>query len=622
MVVRTARAFEGNYQTSSYYVLAYIGKYDPTKPLKEDPYAILQGDTWNEVVQFALLYVKNTPGGWARATTIGPILPGKGTFETAVTDVWTDENESLKRFEKTISADQLTRLSQQAGGIAQETEDDYRKKLRGIIDTMNKAGSNQNLADVLAAQYTRERNALAKERQEHLKKYGDYTKGQANLFGHVRISPFEIEDWIMEHVPGDGAMVLESDLRRQVKEAFPNMEYDYFDVAVNTLVGQRHIGRYGMHLTKIGPGRQSDLTAYETDSSGFDKALKDSRGYFTFRSWVFRNKKAEAGSMELDGLVTEARRAGADLKASEAIAKVERYAEHSPEDNTSDMPWSGIAAAIDFSSIAEREGLTEQARERLKEIGAEIKQFRDSNLIDSAELKSLTNMHDVVERLPNKQKETFLRRIEELESQLAQKEAATPPPPTPQSGGPLPKRHMDGVGPIPEPQVELLYNTFCATIARRTKRDCLPTEVTKFEDLIETIQKVRPPLKFSQAENQVKNLAAQLSTTAMVGRLVIHRGKARLNYLLDKQLTGNLSTGELDELNRIQEGGPIGPVEVIEYAPPRIEIVATKVPPKYPRKDVPFVIQRIWERSAAEREKERLEGMGFEVKIQQEGETV
>jgi hypothetical protein len=105
----------------------------------------------------------------------------------------------------------------------------------------------------------------------------------------------------------------------------------------------------------------------------------------------------------------------------------------------------------------------------------------------------------------------------------------------------------------------------------------------------------------------------------MTGRLVIQHGKARLNYLLDKQLTGLLSQAELDELRRIQEGGDIGPVEVIEYAPPHIELVAEAVPPKYPRKDVPFVIQRIWEHDAAEREKERLERLGFKITIKTDG---
>ena len=225
------------------------------------------------------------------------------------------------------------------------------------------------------------------------------------------------------------------------------------------------------------------------------------------------------------------------------------------------------------------------------------------------------------------EKKTLQNQIAELERQLT--ELRTPKvPKTPEQiereRRIAERRDHDGTrGPIPQEQVDLLFNTFNSIITRRTKREPLPTEIAKFDDLIATMQKVKPLLKFVQARIQIENLARQIAAVATAGRIILRRGQARIDELLDTMLTRRLSEDEEDELRRLREGEELTSLEVIEYEPPTIVLIAESGPEKYPLGRAlkvdsvyPREIGRYFEMFIAQENASLFEKRGYKIKIE------
>jgi len=245
-------------------------------------------------------------------------------------------------------------------------------------------------------------------------------------------------------------------------------------------------------------------------------------------------------------------------------------------------------------------------------------------------VKELTNTRDIVQRLPNKQKEAFLARIAELEKQLEQKRAATPSPPTPQmSKGHLAPTAMN----FTEEQANLLYDYFTTIVRRAQRKDPTPAEIGKVGEFIDRLQNVKPPVKFARAKTQIEDYARGLNALARGAENTptATSAKRRASDLLNDMLERQLSPEEEDELMRLtgeteSEGEGNLPLGLMEPERPRptVRLIADSGPEKLPlgmplRPDKPYPreITRHVMLEQAEADKTFYEKKGYVIHIEE-----
>ena len=190
-------------------------------------------------------------------------------------------------------------------------------------------------------------------------------------------------------------------------------------------------------------------------------------------------------------------------------------------------------------------------------------------------------------------------------------EAAAPTPVVPTTP-PAPVRPKPAFTPEQE---ELLYNAFSKIISTKFRRNLFASETTQFEELLSSLNKVKPSLSFSQAQKQVEALARSIAAIGIPGRIIIRRGQQRIADLLDKMLSTPLTREEDIELRNLQAGVEPFVEEEIIYPAPRFHVIADSGPLKVP---FPFDMGGYWAREAAEAEAERLTGRGFTVSVREE----
>lgn len=242
-----------------------------------------------------------------------------------------------------------------------------------------------------------------------------------------------------------------------------------------------------------------------------------------------------------------------------------------------------------------------------------IEMARSAGVDDRQILAELKKMGFDLERPTSEGLQRAKKEVEQLtkeKEELERKLEETRHPPVPGAKPPRPKTLP---GPISPEEANLLYNTFASIITRRVKREPFPTEISKFDELVDTMQKVKPPLKFVQQRIQVENLARQLATVASAGRIVVSWGKARIAELLDAMLSRELSPNEKDELARLQAGEELTTTEVIEYEPPSIFIIADSGPWKV---QYPMKLGGYWRREDAEVNLANWQAHGFKARIE------
>lgn len=220
-----------------------------------------------------------------------------------------------------------------------------------------------------------------------------------------------------------------------------------------------------------------------------------------------------------------------------------------------------------------------------------------------------------------KEIEKLKAEVEELKRKLstATVPRAPPPPPEPTYSPALLPLRPERFVPIPESltedNVDALFARFKNIVTTKMKRDLNAAEINQFEDLISTLRKQKPAPSLSQARTATEGLARSIAAIGTSGRIIIRRGQARINALLEKMIESGLTPDEENELNMLRSGAMTLPEEELLYIPPRIIIMADggPWPPPYPRE-----MGRYHDRPAAEQNADFFRQKGFQVRVVEE----
>lgn len=206
------------------------------------------------------------------------------------------------------------------------------------------------------------------------------------------------------------------------------------------------------------------------------------------------------------------------------------------------------------------------------------------------------------------------REVERLTKDLEEaKKAEVESPPAP-AAEPV-KKPVEKMRPIfTIEQEDLLFNSFKSLISRKFKRDLTSNEVNQFEEMVGKINRVTPKLTFFQAKKQIDDLARSIAAIGQAGRIIVRGGIERQKELLDKMLSQSLEPEEQEELTRLEASAARFSEQEIIYAPPRLKVIADSGPLKT---KYPFDLGSYWDMTSAEQEAERLQGLGYIVRIEE-----
>ncbi|MGP8056812.1 MAG: hypothetical protein ACLP9K_04330 [Nitrososphaerales archaeon] len=340
-------------------------------------------------------------------------------------------------------------------------------------------------------------------------------------------------------------------------------------------------------------GEQTDLGAYERDvPRGRDTIGGSKITEQAFVRWLQQMTAENFGALDLKSILANYADFGINAAKDRAV------------EDPLVAPWLSLESK-------QIEGLEENPLYTgLKET---IEMAREAGVDDRQILTELKKMGFDLERPTSEGLQRAKREVEQLTKEKEELEKKLEEAKHPVIPGAKPPRPRTLPGPISPEEVSLLYNTFVSIITRRVKREPFPAEISKFDDLVDTLQKIKPPLKFVQARIQVENLAQQLATVASAGRIVVTRGKARMQELLETMLSRQLTPDEADELARLQAGEEFTTTEVIEYEKPTVYLVADSGPWKVA---YPYRLGGYWRREDATVNMANWESKGFKVRIE------
>ena len=300
-------------------------------------------------------------------------------------------------------------------------------------------------------------------------------------------------------------------------------------------------------------------------------------------NWVHKDLLPEAGTREVDYALEEARRKNPELTRVEAEEEIKR-AQLGPRPGSENVraqdEWQEISNAMDWNRVTMEEVAISQARDAAEIVkaalqngiikAADIELYRRPPPDAGAKLK-----RDYENRISELERELqrAYTRARELEAKLASAESRIPPP--------VPPR-----GLVITPSVEqAVINAYVSELMNHG----VPEESARrytLEHQLSLFAEVSPARDLDEAEKLAQEAAKsdyqsiRATNKPGVKQIVITRGQARRDYLLNEMLNRKLSKREQQELDDLEHGAPGSELEeeLIEYPKPPYHIMATSGP--------------------------------------------
>ena len=307
------------------------------------------------------------------------------------------------------------------------------------------------------------------------------------------------------------------------------------------------------------------------------------------KRWVHKYLLPGAGSTEIDYALVQARFKYGNYSRHEAEQAIKRAQGGPPTGDTStahEAEWKDISDAMDWNQINFDEQTLQQARDAAEIVKAALQE----GLIEPADVQLYRRpppdvgaklKRDYENRITELERELqrAYTRARELEQRAISAEARIPPA--------VPPR-----GLIITPDIEAaVLNAYTSALVNRG----VPVESAKryaFEQQLSIFSEISAARNIDEAEQLAAQTAIEdyqnirEANKPGIKQIVITRGQARRDYLLNQMLERNLSKAEQKELEDLESGAPGSELteETIEYEKPRYHIIAEegKLPVPYP----------------------------------------
>jgi hypothetical protein len=303
------------------------------------------------------------------------------------------------------------------------------------------------------------------------------------------------------------------------------------------------------------------------------------------KNWVLKHLLPGAGTTEINYALDEARRKYPTYSRQEAEQAIKRVQGGAPTGDTStakEAEWREISDAMDWNQINFEEQTLQQARDAAEVVKAALQE----GLIQPADIQLYRRppadvgakiRRDYENRIAELERELqrAYSHARELEQRAISAEARIPPA--------VPPR-----GLIITPDIEAaVLNAYTSALVNRG----VPIESAKryaFEQQLSIFSEISPARNIDEAEQLATQTAMEdyqnirEANKPGIKQIVITRGQARRDYLLNQMLERNLSKAEQKELDDLEAGAPGSELteEIIEYEKPPFHIIAESGPYK------------------------------------------